>query len=74
MGELDKSRADVERTLELEPRHFGALSGLGQIELQRGDREEALKAFEHALDANPHLAGARKMAARLRAQKAGREL
>jgi tetratricopeptide (TPR) repeat protein len=71
MGELDKSRADVERTLELEPRHFGALSGLGQIELLLGEREQALKAFEHALDSNPHLPGARRMIERLRKQNAG---
>jgi len=74
MGELDRSRADVERTLELEPRHFGALSGLGQIELLSGNRDKALAAFEHALDANPHLEGARAMARRLRAQKAGQDL
>lgn len=74
MGDLGKSRADVERTLELEPRHFGALSGLGQIELRRGDREEALKAFEHALDTNPHLPAARVMIERLRARNISREL
>lgn len=74
IGELDKSRADVARTLELEPRHFGALSGLGQIELLRGDRKKALQAFEHALDANPHLAGARMMVDRLRPRATGREL
>ena len=71
MGEIEKSRADVERTLDLEPRHFGALSGLGQIELLSGDREGALKAFENALDTNPHLPGARRMIERLRVKKAG---
>lgn len=74
MGALDRSRADVVRTLELEPRHFGALSGLGQIELLSGDHTRALKAFEHALDSNPHLAGARRMVERLRARLNGREL
>lgn len=74
MGDLDKSRADVERTLELEPRHFGALSGLGQIELLRGDREGAIKAFENALDTNPHLPGARRTIERLRTRKAGYSL
>jgi tetratricopeptide (TPR) repeat protein len=74
MGDLDKSRADVERTLELEPRHFGALSGLGQIELLRGDREGAIKAFENALDTNPHLPGARRTIERLRTRKASYSL
>lgn len=71
MGELDKSRSDVMRTLELEPRHFGALSGLGQIELLSGDRDRALRAFEDALDTNPHLPTARRIVNRLRSQKAG---
>lgn len=74
MGELEKSRADVERTLELEPRHFGALSGLGQIELLSGDRDGALQAFEHALDSNPHLPGARRIIERLRATETGYSL
>ena len=41
--------ADIERTLVLEPRHFGALSGLGLIFLSRGDLHAALAAFERVL-------------------------
>ncbi|MEK9660431.1 MAG: tetratricopeptide repeat protein, partial [Alphaproteobacteria bacterium] len=74
MGDLEKSRADVERTLELEPRHFGALSGLGQIELLSGHREGALQAFEDALDTNPHLSTAKRLVDRLRALKTGYSL
>lgn len=55
MGRYDKSLQDVKRTLELEPRHFGALSGRGLIYLDKGDLPEALSAFEHALDTNPHM-------------------
>jgi tetratricopeptide (TPR) repeat protein len=47
--------ADIRRTLELEPRHFGALCGLGEICLERGEREAALLAFGAALRLNPHL-------------------
>jgi tetratricopeptide (TPR) repeat protein len=47
--------ADIRRTLELEPRHFGALSGFGEICLGRGDVEGALLAFRAALRVNPHL-------------------
>ena len=57
LGNLADSIADVDATLELEPRHFGALSGLGQIEMQRGDPEAALSAFEAALQVHPHLPG-----------------
>ena len=47
--------ADIRRTLELEPRHFGALAGLGEIWLGRGELEGALLAFRSALRLNPHL-------------------
>lgn len=59
IGEFDHSVADIRRVLELEPRHFGALSGLGLIYMQLGEDEAAIRAFEQALDINPHLAGAR---------------
>ncbi len=57
MGDYARSVADVEKTLALEPRHFGALSGLAMIHLARGDEEAALTAFEKALVIHPHLAG-----------------
>jgi len=56
-GDYDRSVTDVEHTLALEPRHFGALSGLGLIALELGEEERALDAFEAALDIHPWLAG-----------------
>lgn len=44
---------DIERTLALEPRHFGALSGRGQVYLRLDELEMALESFELALDRNP---------------------
>jgi tetratricopeptide (TPR) repeat protein len=48
---------DIERTLLLEPRHFGAVSGFGQICLRNGYLNEARVAFRIALTINPHLQG-----------------
>ena len=47
--------ADIERTLALEPRHFGAISGFGQVCLRHGHLNEARAAFQIALAINPHL-------------------
>jgi tetratricopeptide (TPR) repeat protein len=60
MGEYDRSLADIAHVLELEPRHFGALTGLGTILNDRGKKAEALKAFRRALSIHPFLDGARK--------------
>jgi tetratricopeptide (TPR) repeat protein len=51
--------ADLERTLLLEPRHFGAVSGFAQICLRNGCLNEARAAFQVALAINPHLPGIR---------------
>ena len=57
VGEYDSSIEDIGRTLELEPRHFGALSGLGQIYDIRDSEAGALSAYEKAVDINPHMKG-----------------
>lgn len=59
LGHDEKSVHDIHRTLELEPRHFGALSGFAQICLRSGDLAGALVGFEEALRINPHLAAVR---------------
>ena len=73
-GDLEKSVEDVDRTLELEPRHFGALSGLGQIELLRGNGEAAIAAFRDALDIHPFLPGLPALIESLEETVRGREL
>ena len=74
MGEYSASIRDVERTLALEPRHFGALSGLGLIYLALGDGQAALRAFEAALKVNPHLSSARIQVEELRKYLRGKPI
>ena len=46
---------DIQQVLVREPRHFGALVGLGMIMQEIGDEKRALEAFRKALAVNPHL-------------------
>lgn len=74
MGAFDRSTADVKKTLALEPRHFGALSGLGMIRLAQDDEDGALDAFERALRIHPNIAGATSHIRALREKLRGREI
>jgi tetratricopeptide (TPR) repeat protein len=49
------SLADIREVLSREPRHFGALSGLGAILQEIGDDKHALEAYRRALAIDPHL-------------------
>jgi tetratricopeptide (TPR) repeat protein len=59
IGDYRASVDDIQATLRLEPRHFGALSGLGLIYLAIDRPEAAARSFEAALAVHPHLPGAR---------------
>ncbi len=61
--------ADIDRTVILEPRHFGAIAGFGHIALRHGDLAAAQAAFEVALAIHPHLQDIR-----LLAHEIGRDL
>lgn len=49
------SLLDIAQTLNLEPRHFGAISGFGNVCLRNGHLNEARAAFQIALAINPHM-------------------
>ena len=53
MKKYDKSLMDIKATLTIEPRHFGALSGMGLIFMTRGDFQKALMAFTAVLKIYP---------------------
>ena len=74
MDRYGDSMRDIERTLALEPRHFGAISGMGLLFLDRGDDEGALRAFEKVLEIHPHARGARFHVERLRKRLEGRRI
>ena len=59
MGQYQQSLADIDRTLELEPRHIGALSGLGLVNIKLEREEAAADAFERVLAIAPKNGSAR---------------
>ena len=54
-NDYTRSMEDIRQVLAREPRHFGALAGLGMIMQETGDDKRALDAFRKALAINPHL-------------------
>jgi tetratricopeptide (TPR) repeat protein len=50
-----RALADIRQVLKLEPRHFGALSGLGLILQDIGDDRQALEVYRRALAVYPRL-------------------
>lgn len=74
IGDLDASIEDVKRTLTLEPRHFGALSGLGLINDALEDEEAALGAYEAALEVHPFLGTATVRVEQLKKALEGRRI
>ena len=54
-NDYGRSLADIREVLIREPRHFGALAGLGMIMQEVGDEKRALEAYRKALAVNPHL-------------------
>ncbi|MBX3597933.1 MAG: hypothetical protein KF874_10235 [Rhizobiaceae bacterium] len=58
MQNFAKSMADIEQTLELEPRHFGAISGMAQIFMAGGNKQLAFNAYQRVLEIYPMMRNA----------------
>ncbi len=54
-GDYSGSINDIQKTLKLEPRHFGAISGLVQINIILKNYEQALKNLEYVLKIHPNI-------------------
>ena len=63
--EYRRSIDDIKETLRLEPRHFGAWSGLGLVSIAQENYSGALAAFKKALSINPHIANIRRYVQKL---------
>ena len=72
-GNFEASVADIRETLALEPRHFGAISGLGLIFIREKNYEAALKAFEQVLAISPGSVSAQSSVERAKALQ-GKEI
>ena len=54
VGEFDKSMLDIKETLKLEPRHFGAMDGMGLIFMHLQQYDEAIKIYNQMLKIFPN--------------------
>lgn len=72
--DYDNALISIQKTLELEPRHFGALAGLGAIFEEFGDGPRALEAYRRARDINPFIEGISDRIRRLEREVEGRRI
>ena len=55
IGEYQKSQNDIDKVLELEERHFGALAGQGLVNIKLKNYEKAIKSYKKALKIYPSM-------------------
>jgi len=73
-NDYNRAMEDIEEVLRREPRHFGALAGLGVILEETGDDRHALEVFRRALVINPHLDKVPEMVKSLSEKVEGRDI
>jgi tetratricopeptide (TPR) repeat protein len=55
VGQFQKSQDDIDKVLNLEKRHFGALAGQGLVNIQLKNYEKAIKSYQKALEIYPSM-------------------
>jgi len=76
-GEYRKSIADCEEVFKRNPKHFGALSGVGQNWLALGELDKSRDYLQRALEVNPNMSGVAEMIRKIDAfekQRKGRAI
>jgi tetratricopeptide (TPR) repeat protein len=73
-GDADGAMADIDRVIKLEPRHFGALSGMGMILQGAGLNKSALQIFNQVLAIYPREADIRKLTEKLTLEVEGQDI
>jgi tetratricopeptide (TPR) repeat protein len=74
LGDVTRSMADIRETLAREPRHYGALAGLGIILQSNGDRKAAYDVFRKALALNPFLNDVKQQVQRLESELGDKDI
>ena len=53
IGEFERSQNDIDKVLELENRHFGALAGQGLVNIKLKNYDKAIKSYQMAEEIHP---------------------
>ena len=61
VGEFQKSQDDIDKVLELENRHFGALAGQGMVNIQLRNYEKAIMSYKKAQEIYPAMKSSKVM-------------
>lgn len=74
MDDYDGALRDIRATLAREPRHFGALTGMGMIFQKIDNRKAALAAYARALEIHPHIERLKQTVERLKMDAEDRKI